>query len=110
MTDIQKVRFNEPSSPRPVEHEKREVQSNEAGENVVVKRLDGQVMKPAEVAFAGGTYCEVWVGQWHKPGEKEGGGEKVRLSLPASTQLTWFFVGGLESTSSAQVNSLGEGA
>ena len=110
MTDIQKVRFNEPPPPRPEDHEKREVQSDEAGAIVAVKRLDGQIVKPAEVAFAAGMYCEVWVGQWHKPGEKEGGGEKVRLSLPACTQLTWFFVGGLESTSSAQVNSLGEGA
>ena len=109
MTDIQKVQFNEPPPHRPGDEE-RESQSIEASEIPTVKQLDGQVVKPAEVAFSGGTYCKVWVGQWHKPGEKEGGGEKVRLSPATPIQLMWLSVGGLESTSSAQVNSLGEGA
>lgn len=34
-------------------------------------------MKLGEIAFAGGTHCEVWVGQWEKGGGEEVGGERA---------------------------------
>lgn len=50
-----------------------------------VKRLDGEVTRKWELASAGETYCEVWVGQWEQGGGevngKKAGGEKVRFSL-----------------------------
>jgi len=54
----------------------------------LVKRLDGEVTKQGDLAFAGGTYSETWKGEW-----KKGGGEKSireetyeivsRISLPS---------------------------
>ena len=80
-----------------------ESQPVEANETPAVKRLDGEVMRLGEIAFPGGTYCEIWAGRWKKPGDKEADGEKVRLSPITSTLLIWLFAGGLESISIAQV-------
>ena len=66
-----------------------ESQLVEADELPPVTRLDGKVLKKGELAFAGGTYFEVWVGSWDKRGgEGVGGFEKVGLSLIASSLLT----------------------
>jgi len=98
MADTQKLRFLEPLPQRE--------------EIPLVKRLDGEVTRLGEIAFAGGMYCEVWVGRWEK-GSREGTGgekvdvEKVSLSLATSILLTRVVIGGLESTSNTQVT--GEG-
>ena len=46
-----------------------------------LKRLDGEVTRKGQLASAGGTYCETWVGKWEKGGGEVGGkkanGEKV---------------------------------
>jgi len=65
-----------------------------------------------KIPFAGGTYCEVWAGEWKKGGRGEGAGEevsgkkaeveKVSLSLSAPIPLIRLFVGCLESASAAQ--------
>ena len=106
MPDIQKSRSSEPPPHRTAEHEIQDVQSTEPNEAPPVRRLDGEVTKRGDVALAGGTHCEVWVGEWVKGGRMEGGEgdvEKVRLRLIMSTPLTWPFVGGLENTSSTSV-------
>ena len=100
MADIQRVRFNEPSLIRTTEPESQPVEANETPP---VKRLDGEVVRLGEIAFSGGTYCEIWAGRWKKPGDKEADGEKVSLSPITSTLLMWLFAGGLESVSIAQV-------
>ena len=100
MADIQRVRFNEPSLIRTTEPESQPVEANETPP---VKRLDGEVVRLGEIAFSGGTYCEIWAGRWKKPGDKEADGEKVSLSPITSTLLMWLFAGGLESISIAQV-------
>ena len=87
MVDVQNLRFNEPLPRQPVE----------ANEAPPVKRLDGEVTRLEEIAFAGGTYCEVWVGRWEKRGG-EVGGEKVGLSFAVFVLLTFSLAGGLEST------------
>ena len=109
MADIQKVRFNEQSLRRPEEQEKRENQPVETDGAGPVKRLDGEVVRLGEVAFAAGTYCEVWVGR-RENSETESGVEKVSLSLTIPIQLMWLFVGGIEDPSSTQVTSIREGA
>ena len=98
--NIQKVRFNEPSLIRTTEPESQPVETNETPS---VKRLDGEVVRLGEIAFSGGTYCEIWAGRWKKPGDKEADGEKVSPSLIAYIPLMSLFVGGLESISIAQV-------
>ena len=103
MADIQRLRFHEPLPT--VEHEIQEDQSTgadnplrtakhetpddqsdgqsiEADEPPPIKRLDGEVTRLGDMPFAGGMYCEVWVGRWVKSannGSGEGiGGEEVR--------------------------------
>ena len=74
-----------------------------------VRRLDGEVTRLGDIAFDGGTHCEVWIGKWVKGGRMEGGEgdvEKVRLRF-VSTPLTWPFVGGLENASSTSVTREG---
>ena len=71
------------------------------GDPPPVKRLNGNITKRGDLPFAGGTYCEVWVGSWDKGGEagREGGGpEKVSVGLVTLTLLTSSFVGGFEGT------------
>ena len=73
-----------------------------------IERLNGEVTRIGGIAFAGGTYCEIWQGWWEKPGneggyKEMGDGEKVRLNLTISILFTRLFVGVLENTSSAQV-------
>jgi len=98
MTDTQKLRFLEPLPQRE--------------ETPLVKRLDGEVTSIGDIAFAGGMYCEVWVGRWEKGG-REGIGEekvdveKVSLSLTTPILLIWLVIGGLESTSNTQVTGTG---
>jgi len=68
-------------------------QSVEANEAPPVKRLDGEVTKLRDIAFAGGVHCEVWRGVWErgsgegidekKVGDKGLSVEKVSLSLTA---------------------------
>ena len=61
-----------------------------------VRLLDGEVKRLGDIAFTGGTHCEVWRGEWVKGGDVE----EVRLRIIMSTPLTWPFVGGFENTSS----------
>jgi len=72
-----------------------------------VKRLDGKITREGELAFGGGTHCEVWVGLWEKGGKESGrekvDPEKVSLGLTTSALLTMPFVGGFEGTSSTQI-------
>jgi len=95
----------------------QETRSVQANEVPPIKRLGGEVTRLGETPFAGGTYCEVWMGRWVKQGGEKGSGEKigrekvevekVSLSLTTSILLTVLFVGGLESTSNG---ATGEGA
>jgi hypothetical protein len=96
VSDIQKLRFKEPLLRRTAEQKTQE--PAEINEAPSVKLLDGEVMRGGEIAFAGGTYCEVWIGRW----KKEVGEEKVSLSPTTSTLPTRPFVGGLESASDTQ--------
>ena len=124
--DIQKVRFNEPPLRRITEQKTRDNQPVEANEVPPIRRLDGEVVREGDIAFAGGMHFEVWIGRWEKGGRKEGGegvggetidykeasGEKVGVekvgSSPAiSIPLIWLFVGGLESVPNAQVTREG---
>ena len=91
MACVQKVRFNEPLSPRTAKHGARESQSVEVDEIPLVKRLDGEVVRQGEIPFAGGMYYEVWVGQWKKGAEEVDGEkvEKVSLSLATPTLLIY---------------------
>jgi len=69
----------------------QDTQLVEAYELPTVKRLDGEVTKVGVLAFAGGTSCEVWVGQWEKCGGGEIGGERVdveKVSLSLSIPFT----------------------
>ena len=102
MFDVQKLRFDEPLPHRTSEHESQESQSVEDGQVPPVNRLNGEVTRLGEIAFAGGTYCEIWQGKWETDKDK-GDGEKVRLSLTVCILLTWLLVGVLENTSNAQV-------
>ena len=84
--DIQRPRGSEPPphAHRTTEHETQDAQSTKANKLPPVKRLDVEVTRTGEIAFASGTHCEVWTGQWAKGGRMEGGGgdvEKVRLHL-----------------------------
>lgn len=78
------------------------VKSVEADEAPPVKRLDGGVTISGDIAFGGGMYCEVWVGQWMKGGGEKTEVEKVSLSPIAPISLIGLFVGGPENTSNAQ--------
>jgi hypothetical protein len=109
MAGAQKLRFNEP-----LPHPNAGRESGEANEAPPVKVLDKEVTRLEEIPFAGGTYCEVWVGRWvkevgaDKPGSGEAGGEKtdgekVSSSLVTSIIPTRLFVGGLESTPNIQI-------
>ena len=97
---FQWLRFYEPPSRHTTEHDIQDVQSLEGDEMQPVKRLDGEVTRLEDMAFAGGTYCEVWVGQWARGG---GEVEKVSMSLTTSILLTKLFVGSLENTSHTQI-------
>jgi hypothetical protein len=114
MADIQKLQLDEPLPPPNAERE-----SGEVNEAPPVKQLDGEITRLEEIPFAGGTYCEVWVGRWvkevgtEKPGGREAGrektggektdGEKVSFNLVTSILPTRLFVGGLESTPNNQI-------
>ena len=78
--------------PAIVELETRESPLVEADETPPVKRLDGKVTKKGELPFAGGTYCEVWMGLWDKCGEEaereKGDLEKVCPSFTNPILLT----------------------
>ena len=93
--NIQKLRFDEPSRRPTVEGEPPESQPVESSEPPHIKRLDGRITRMGELAFAGGTYCEVWVGRWDKGGEEagreKGGAEKVSLSFAVSILLKTAF-------------------
>ena len=87
--DIQRVQFDEPLSRRTLEREtQEESQLIEVNEALPVKRLDGEVTRLGKVAFAGGMYCEIWVGRWKKGGEREEVEEKVCLRLTTFILLT----------------------
>ena len=103
MPGIQKPRSSEPPLHRIPENETQDVQSAKANEVLPVRRLDEEVTRTGDVAFAGGTHCEIWTGQWAKGGDVE----KVRLRLITSTPLTWPFVGGLENTPNTSVTKEG---
>jgi len=115
MPNAQKLQSHEP--PRhTVEHEIQDTQSVETNEAPPVKRLDGEVTRQGDVAFAAGAYCDVWVGRWEKRsgerGSGEAGGEKVEvekvsLSLVTSIPLIRRSVGGLKSTSNNHVTRAG---
>ena len=84
MPDIQMSRSSEPPLHGIPENEVQNVQSTKANEVLPVRRLDGEVTKTGDVAFAAGAHCEIWTGQWVKGGDVE----KVRLRLIMSTPLT----------------------
>ena len=77
---------------------------DESSDPPPVKQLNGKITREGELAFAGGTYCEVWIGLWDKGSEEAGrekaDPEKVILGHVDSTPLTPAFVGGFEGTSS----------
>lgn len=85
----------------------QESQQIEASELSPVRRLDGEVTRKGGPPYSGGTYCEVWEGQWRKPGQGVIGGEvegeMVSLSLATSISLTEYPVGGTESASRIQL-------
>ena len=93
MFDIQQPRSPETPSSRSTEHEIQDTQPIEASEPPPIKRLDGEIKRLGDIAFAGGTFCEVWVGEWSKGSKEEGGGEeidgekieKVSIGFTAST-------------------------
>ena len=103
MPDIQMSWSSEPPLHRIPDSEIQNVQSTKAKEVLPVRRLDGEVTKTDDVAFAAGPHCEIWRGQWVKGRDVE----KVRLRLIMSTPLTWPFVGGLENASSISVTREG---
>jgi len=89
MVDVQKVQFHEPLRRPTMIYDIQESLLDESSKPPPVKRLDGKVTKKGELAFAGGTYCEVWVGLWDNGGGEEIGvekadPEKVGLSLATS--------------------------
>ena len=104
---FQWLRFQEPPPRHTTEYEMQDVQSVEANEAPSFKRLDGEVTKLEDIAFAGGTYYEVWVGRWVKGGGEKAEVEKVSLSLTTSVLLIKLFVGSFESTSHTQVTREG---
>lgn len=99
---FQLLQSHEPPPPRrTTEHEIKDIQPPEANEAPSIRRLDGEVTRLEEIAFAAGTYCEVWEGRWAKGGGEKAEVEKVSLNLTAFILLIRFFVGSLESTSHA---------
>ena len=111
MAEIHRVQSNAPPPRRVVNRESRESQLAGAGGVPPVKRLDGEVVRQGNCAFASGPYWEVWEGRWKKGGRAEVGGEetdkKVSSNLNIPTLLTRPFVGDTESTSRAEI--VGEG-
>jgi len=110
MDDIQNLQLGEPLLRRAIE---RGIHEGQPLEDKVppIKRLDGEVRMLGKVAFARGTYCEVWVGWRDEGGRKRGSEgvdrrevdvEKVSLSLVTPILLRWLFVGSIESTSNSQ--------
>ena len=80
MADVQKARFDERlphQESRPVDH----------SELPSVKRLDRKVTRKGDIPFAGGVYCEVWVGFLDNGGGKADP-EKAGLSLTTPILLT----------------------
>jgi hypothetical protein len=77
MADVRKLRFIRPVPPGQAEY----------NEPLPIKRMDGEVTREGETAFAGGMCFEVWVGRWKKGGGEEAGGEKVSLGFTTSTLL-----------------------
>lgn len=77
MTDVQRIRFNEPSRPGTTERKERESQSGGVDAFPGVDRLDG-VKKVGSNPYAGGVYYDVWMGKWKKGGDKK----KVSLNKP----------------------------
>ena len=75
MTDFQ---FNVPPSCNVTG---RGTQESKLDEPLPVKRLDGEVTKLSELAFAGGPLSELWEGQWKKDGGKK---EEVGSSFATS--------------------------
>jgi hypothetical protein len=101
MTNIQN---REPLSRQTTGNESLASRSVEASEPLPVKRLDEEVTISGEYAFAEGSHCQVWLGQWEKVGDKGVVSEKVdaeetNLGLP----LTSLFAGGVENASNTQV-------
>ena len=84
MPDIQESRSSEPPPNRTTEHEIQDVQPTEPNEPPRFGRLDGEITRTGDFAFAGGPHCELWVGQWVKGGDVK----KVRLRLIMSNSLT----------------------
>ena len=92
MVNAQGIRINLPPPHSLEEHETQESQPAESRELPPVKRLDGMVTRDEDRPFAGGTYCEVWVGLWDRGGGIDGGEadeEKVNTSLTTSILLTF---------------------
>ena len=112
MAEIHRVQSNAPPPRRIVKRGSRE--NRLAGANGVppVKRLDGEVVRQGNCAFASGLYWEVWEGRWKKCGRAEGGtegtDERVRLSLTIPIPLTRSFIGRYEDTS--RTKTIREGA
>lgn len=118
MPGIQEPWDPEPPPHRTAEYEVQDVQPAEVDEAPPVRQLDGAVTRLGSIPFSGGTYCEVWMGQWAKGGHMDGGRgdvgegqvkvEKVKLRLVTPTPLKQLFVGGLENGSGPRIT--GEGA
>lgn len=108
MSDFQIPQFHEPLSRRTTEQDAQSIKTDETS---LVKRLDKEVTKIGDIAFAGGMYCEVWEGEWKKGGGKGGGGENVeveKVSLGFAIPILLIgFVGSPEGTSNTQVTREG---
>jgi len=77
-TEMASSQYSVPSPRRVAEPGTRETQIDEVPP---IKLLDGEVTVRGELAFAGGTHCELWRGQWKKGGGIEETGETVGSSL-----------------------------
>ena len=91
MADIQMFQSQESLPRHTTGSETQDTQSVEANEPPPVKRLDGQVTRIGDIAFAGGMYCDVWVGEWKKSGGGKGnGGENVEVEKVRWPELSLF--------------------
>ena len=107
MTEIHRVQFNASPPRRVIKRGSRESRWLEVNGVPPAKRLDGEIVRQGNCAFASGPYWEVWEGRWKKRGgaggNKEETDETVSLSLTILTPLTRLFVGCTESTPRAKI-------
>jgi len=84
---VQKVRFSELPLARTARQGTRDSQTVSASELPPAKRLDREVVRLGGIPFAGGTYYEIWAGQWKKGAGEVGGGRVEKVSLGLTTPI-----------------------